>query len=80
MSESDSFELIIPGENALDAGMSRLLRVPADGAISVYFPLRMAELGEVPVTVTALSALANDAVTRRVFVRVSDLFFIILSD
>jgi len=71
LTESDQFELIIPGIDARAAGAVRQLQVPADGAISVYYPIQISALGEVPVTVSAISELATDAVTRRLFVRVS---------
>lgn len=70
LAESEKFELVLTGDDAEAAGRVRYLQVPADGATSVYFPLRMNTLGEVPVTVSALSELAQDGVTRRVFVRV----------
>ena len=71
LTESSQFELIIPGIDALAAGAVRQLQVPADGATSVYYPLRISALGDVPVTVIAVSEIAADAVTRRLFVRVS---------
>ena len=71
MSDSTQFELILPGDDAEAAGAVRQLQVPADGALSVYYPIRISDLGDVPVTVTAVSETAADAVTRRLFVRVS---------
>ncbi|CAK8680732.1 unnamed protein product [Clavelina lepadiformis] len=69
LAESDKFELLIPGDDVDVAGPDRLLTLPPDGAVSVKFPVRMTMLGEVPITVSAVSELAGDALTRNVYVR-----------
>jgi len=74
----NKFELIIPGNDSVAAGPSREITVPSNGAISVKFPIRANTLGEVPITVSATSELASDALTRVVYVRVSERFTIFL--
>ena len=51
-----------------------MITVPSNAAISVKFPIRANTLGEVRITVSATSELASDALTRVVYVRVSERF------
>jgi len=74
LGSSNKFELIIPGNDSVAAGPRRKITVPSNGAISVKFPIRVNTLGEVPITVSATSELASDALTRVVYVRVSERF------
>nr|CAB3229046.1 alpha-2-macroglobulin homolog precursor [Phallusia mammillata] len=69
LGQSTQYELLLPGDDPIAAGPIRNIFVPANGATSVKFPLRMLDLGDVPITVQAISEIAGDALTRKVFVR-----------
>nr|NP_001027688.2 alpha-2-macroglobulin homologue precursor [Ciona intestinalis] len=69
LTESNKFVLLRPGNNSAAVGFSRRITVPASGSVSVKFPVRMETLGEIPITMTAISEIASDALTRKVFVQ-----------
>ena len=71
LNENGLFDLVYPNNDNREFGPVHSIRVPGNGAASVYYPLRMTSLGNVPVRVTAVSELATDAVIRDVYVRVS---------
>jgi len=58
------------GLELLDSDDTRVVDVPAGGAFSIKFPIRISVLGEIPIRVTAISDSARDSVIRTVFVKV----------
>lgn len=52
-------------------GHQQTALVPSEGGASVLFPVRPTHLGEIPITVTATSPAASDAITRRILVKVN---------
>ena len=74
LDENGLFDLMYPKSATGELGPVHSIRVPGNGAASVYYPLRMTSLGNVPVRVTAVSELAADAVIRDVYVRVSSIW------
>lgn len=45
--------------------------VPSEDGATLLFPVRPTRLGEIPITVRAVSAAASDAVTQRILVKVN---------
>ena len=68
-------ELLRPGADLSINGLNRQVLVPAGGSISVKYPLRINDLGEVPIRVHAftIDGSAANAIERKVFVRVCKL-------
>ena len=67
--------LLRPGGNSRLNAPIRMISVPAKGSVSVKYPLRIDELGEVPIQVIAFSLdqTLGDAVQRNVFVKVNSI-------
>ena len=64
-------ELLLPGNASFEgAGKLRHIDVPAGGAVSIKYPIRVNNLGEIPIKVTATCPQAVDAVVRNIFVKV----------
>lgn len=45
--------------------------VPKMDGKTVFFPIKPTYLGEIPITVTAVSPVASDAITQRILVKVT---------
>lgn len=45
--------------------------VPKMDGKTVFFPIKPTHLGEIPITVTAVSPVASDAITQRILVKVT---------
>lgn len=52
-------------------GHQQTILVPSEDGATVLFPIRPTYLGEIPITVTAISPTASDAVTQKILVKVS---------
>lgn len=52
-------------------GHQQTVLVPSEDGATVLFPVRPTRLGEMPITVTAVSPAASDAVTQRILVKVN---------
>ncbi|XP_029903666.1 CD109 antigen [Myripristis murdjan] len=69
VAESDTFQFVFPDNEALSMASVRRLSVPSQGAASVLIPIKPLVLGEIPVSVKAVSSAASDAVRRAVLVK-----------
>uniref|UniRef100_A0A667Y8Z6 CD109 molecule n=1 Tax=Myripristis murdjan TaxID=586833 RepID=A0A667Y8Z6_9TELE len=71
VAESDTFQFVFPDNEALSMASVRRLSVPSQGAASVLIPIKPLVLGEIPVSVKAVSSAASDAVRRAVLVKLA---------
>ncbi|XP_073080811.1 CD109 antigen [Manis javanica] len=67
--KSDEFDILMtPNEMNATAHQQDIL-VPSEDGATLLFPVRPTRLGEIPITVRAVSAAASDAVTQRILVK-----------
>lgn len=52
-------------------GHQQDILVPSEDGTTVLFPIRPTHLGEIPITVRAISPMASDAITQRILVKVN---------
>lgn len=71
VSESDTFEFVFPDNGELPMPNVRKVSVGSQRGASVLIPIRPLVLGEISVSVKALSAAASDFVTKTVLVKVN---------
>ncbi|XP_010639505.1 CD109 antigen [Fukomys damarensis] len=67
--ESDRFDILLASKEINATGHQQDILVPSEDGAAVLFPVRPTHLGEIPITVRALSPMASDAVTRRILVK-----------
>ncbi|XP_031758448.1 CD109 antigen [Xenopus tropicalis] len=67
LEKSDAFEIQLAFVNASESQQS--VSVPSQEGKIVFFPIKPIHLGEIPITVKAISALASDAVTQKLQVK-----------
>uniref|UniRef100_A0A0P6J8B7 CD109 antigen n=1 Tax=Heterocephalus glaber TaxID=10181 RepID=A0A0P6J8B7_HETGA len=67
--ESDRFDILMTSKEINTTGHQQDVLVPSEDGATVLFPVRPTHLGEIPITVRALSPIASDAVTRRILVK-----------
>ncbi|XP_062953550.1 CD109 antigen isoform X2 [Cynocephalus volans] len=67
--QSDKFDILMTSNEINATGHLQTILVPSEDGATVLFPVRPTHLGEVPVTVTAVSPTASDAVTQRILVK-----------
>ncbi|XP_053314790.1 CD109 antigen isoform X2 [Spea bombifrons] len=65
LDQNDSFEILSNNE----AGSQQTVMVPSQEGKMVYFPIRPIQLGEMEVTVKAVSTRASDALTQKLLVK-----------
>lgn len=68
LEQSDAYEINIEFINA--TGSQQTVSVPSREGKMIFFPIRPIQLGEIPITVKAISSLASDAVIQRLLVKV----------
>ena len=69
--KSDKFDILM-ALNEVNATEHQLtIVVPSEDGATVLFPIRPTHVGEIPLTVGAVSPAASDAVTQRVLVKVN---------
>lgn len=61
----------MPVDDEAVAGRIRQIKVPAEGQYSISFPLKMNQIGEIEIQVSATSPVAADSLIRKIFVKVS---------
>jgi len=73
-------ELLRPGSDPSINGPLRFITVPFGSSNSIKFPLRINELGEVPIRVFAFASdiSAADGIERKVYVRVRILLYFLM--
>uniref|UniRef100_A0A4W2FZG6 CD109 antigen n=1 Tax=Bos indicus x Bos taurus TaxID=30522 RepID=A0A4W2FZG6_BOBOX len=67
--KSDAFDILMASNEINATGHQQTILVPSEDGATVLFPIRPTRLGEVPITVTAVSPAASDAVTQRILVK-----------
>ncbi|XP_064343013.1 CD109 antigen isoform X2 [Camelus dromedarius] len=67
--KSDDFDILMASNEINATGHQQTVLVPSEDGATVLFPVRPTHLGEIPVTVTAVSPAASDAVTQRLLVK-----------
>ncbi|XP_012890744.1 PREDICTED: CD109 antigen [Dipodomys ordii] len=67
--ESDQFDILMTSNEINGTGHQQTALVPGEDGVSLLFPVRPMQLGEIPITVKAMSPTASDAVTQRILVK-----------
>lgn len=70
VAESDGFEFIFPDSEAVAMASVRRVYVEGEGGATVLIPIRPLVLGDIPISVKAMSSAASDYVRRTVLVKV----------
>lgn len=68
--KSDALEFNVSGNSANAVDNKQKVSVPSQNGITVLFPIKPKQLGEIAITVKATSPAASDAVTQTVLVKV----------
>lgn len=72
VAQSDAFQFILAEDEELSLPSSHQVIIRNQSGVSVWFPIRPLALGEMPISVTALSSEVGDAIRRSVLVKVMD--------
>lgn len=67
--KSDKFEILMASNEINATGHQQTILVPSEDGATVLFPVKPTHLGEIPITVTAISPAASDAITQRILVK-----------
>ncbi|XP_012327244.2 CD109 antigen [Aotus nancymaae] len=67
--KSDKFDILMTSNEINTTGHQQTILVPSEDGATVLFPIKPTHLGEIPITVTALSPTASDAITQMIFVK-----------
>ncbi|XP_005073815.1 CD109 antigen isoform X1 [Mesocricetus auratus] len=67
--ESDDFDVIMSSSNSNDTMYQQAALVPSEDGVTLLFPIRPIQLGEIPITVKAASPTAADEITQKVLVK-----------
>ncbi|XP_066215114.1 CD109 antigen isoform X1 [Saccopteryx leptura] len=67
--KSDKFDILMAANEVNATGHQQTILVPSEDGATVLFPVKPTHLGEIPVTVTAISPAASDAITQRILVK-----------
>lgn len=70
VAESDAFHFIFPDQDGLTVPIVNRVYVESQGGASVHLPIRPLVLGEIPISVKAMTPTASDSVRRTVMVKV----------
>ncbi|NXN92969.1 CD109 protein, partial [Rhinopomastus cyanomelas] len=70
---SDAFEIILTSNEINATENQQSVSVSSEDGKTVQFPIKLKELGEIPIKVTALSSAAADAVIQKVLVKAEGL-------
>ncbi|NWU94942.1 CD109 protein, partial [Upupa epops] len=70
---SDAFEIILTTNEINATENQQSVSVPSEDGKTVQFPIRLKELGQIPIKVTAISSAASDAVIQKVLVKAEGL-------
>lgn len=69
--KSDKFEILMASNEINATGHQQTILAPSEDGATVVFPVKPTLLGEIPITVTAISPAASDAITQRILVKVN---------
>uniref|UniRef100_A0A8C5L2I2 CD109 antigen n=1 Tax=Jaculus jaculus TaxID=51337 RepID=A0A8C5L2I2_JACJA len=67
--KSDSFDILLTTNEINATGHQQTLLVPREDGTTLLFPVKPMRLGEIPITVVAISPSASDAVTQKILVK-----------
>ncbi|XP_029801089.1 CD109 antigen [Suricata suricatta] len=67
--KSDKFDILMAVSEINATGHQQTILVPSEDGATVVFPVKPTHLGEIPITVTAISPTASDAITQRILVK-----------
>ncbi|XP_070274330.1 CD109 antigen [Myotis yumanensis] len=67
--KSDKFEILMASNEVNDTGHMQIVLVPSEDGVMVIFPVKPTYLGEIYITITAISPAASDAITQRLLVK-----------
>ncbi|XP_049751394.1 CD109 antigen isoform X1 [Elephas maximus indicus] len=67
--ESDKFDILVTSNEVNATGYQQTILVPSEDGATLLFPVRPTHLGEIPITVTAVSPTASDALTQKILVK-----------
>uniref|UniRef100_A0A7N5JZH1 CD109 antigen n=1 Tax=Ailuropoda melanoleuca TaxID=9646 RepID=A0A7N5JZH1_AILME len=67
--KNDKFDILMASNEINATGHQQTILVPSEDGATVLFPVKPTHLGEIPITVTAISPTASDAVTQRILVK-----------
>ncbi|XP_029451477.1 CD109 antigen isoform X2 [Rhinatrema bivittatum] len=66
---SDAFDILLAFNDINATENQQSVSVPSQDGLTVLFPIETKQLGEIPITVKAISKAASDAITRKVLVK-----------
>ncbi|XP_068923122.1 CD109 antigen isoform X2 [Petaurus breviceps papuanus] len=66
---SDKFDILMISNEVNATGHQQSILVPSEDGGTVLFPIKPKQLGEIPITVTAISPSASDAITQNILVK-----------
>ncbi|KAK7817093.1 hypothetical protein U0070_001805 [Myodes glareolus] len=67
--ESDSFDILMSSSDMNGTMYQQTALVPSKDGVTFSFPIKPTQLGEIPITVKAISPTASDAITQKVLVK-----------
>ncbi|KAG8513202.1 CD109 antigen, partial [Galemys pyrenaicus] len=67
--KSEQFDILMISNEINATGHQQTILVPSEDGVTVLFPVKPRQLGEIPITVTAISPAASDAITQRILVK-----------
>ncbi|XP_055965928.1 CD109 antigen [Sorex fumeus] len=67
--KSDQFEILMTSNEVNATKHEQTILVPSEDGKTAFFPVKPTQLGEIPITVTAISPVASDAITRKILVK-----------
>ncbi|XP_069660779.1 CD109 antigen isoform X1 [Haliaeetus albicilla] len=70
---NDAFEIILTSNEINATENQQSISVPSEDGKTVQFPIKLKQLGEIPIKVTAISSAASDATIQKVLVKAEGL-------
>ncbi|EGW06594.1 CD109 antigen isoform X1 [Cricetulus griseus] len=67
--ENDTSGIIMSSNDANDTTYQQTALVPSEDGVTLLFPIKPTQLGEIPITVKAASSTATDVITRKILVK-----------
>ncbi|XP_027624029.1 CD109 antigen [Tupaia chinensis] len=67
--KSDEFDILMTLNEINATGYQQTVLVPSEDGATVHFPVKPMHLGEIPITVIAISPTASDAITQKILVK-----------
>ncbi|XP_051264948.1 CD109 antigen isoform X1 [Dicentrarchus labrax] len=73
VAQSDTYEFVYPDNDEIPMPSVRRVSVGSQSGVSILFPIRPVVLGEIPISVKAMSSAASDLILRMVLVKAEGL-------